>query len=145
MSGNVYPNPDPIIPCSVCQGNMTWRGRSVQRCTCSKWVHLKCSVLSFSKIRTLYSSHSWSCPLLRPYFFRRSLTCQHCDFVLGLLQLAYLHCSIWAPLLMQHSHPTLAFKPLIPSPPTLSLLPLHSHPHPMLLAASLHLLLPLFP
>ena len=44
---------------------------------------------------------------------------------------------------MQHSHPTLAFKPLILSPPTLYLLSLHPHHRLMLLAASLYLLLPL--
>ena len=43
-------------------GNVTWRGRSVQCCTCSKWVHLKCLLLSFSTFRTLGSSHSWSFP-----------------------------------------------------------------------------------
>ena len=62
MSGNVHPNPGPIFPCSVCAGNVTWRGSSVQCCTYSKWVHLMCSQLSFSKFRTLDSSHSWSCP-----------------------------------------------------------------------------------
>ena len=30
-------------------------------CTCSKWVHLRCSQHSLSKFRTLGSSHSWSC------------------------------------------------------------------------------------
>ena len=44
----------------MCAGNVTWRGRSVQCCTCSTWVHLKCSLLSFSRFRTLGSSHSWS-------------------------------------------------------------------------------------
>ena len=62
MSGNVHPNPGPIFPCSVCAGNVTWRGKSVQCCTCFKWVHLRCSQLSLSKFRTLGSSHSWSCP-----------------------------------------------------------------------------------
>ena len=62
MSGNIHPNPGPVFPCSVCTGNMTWRGRSVQCCTCSKWVHLKCSLISFSKFKTLGSSHSWSFP-----------------------------------------------------------------------------------
>ena len=61
MSGNVHPNPSPIFPCSVCAGNVTWRGKSVQCCTCSKWVHPRCSQLSLSKFRTLDSSHSWSC------------------------------------------------------------------------------------
>ena len=63
MSGNVHPNSGPIFPCSVCAGNVTWRGKSVQCCTCSKWVHLRCSQLSLSKFRPLGSSHSWSCPL----------------------------------------------------------------------------------
>ena len=43
-------------------------------------------------------------------------------------------------LLMQHSHPTLAFKPLSLFPPTLYLLPLHFHHRLMLLAVSLYLL-----
>ena len=64
----------------------------MQCCTCSNWVHLKCSLVSFSKFRILGSSQSWSCPL---YFFWRSHTYQRCDFLLGLLQLVYLHCSMW--------------------------------------------------
>ena len=62
MSGNVHPNPGPIFPCSVCAGNVTWWGKSVQCCACSKWVHLRCSQLSLSEFRALGSSHSWSCP-----------------------------------------------------------------------------------
>ena len=61
MSGNVHPNPGPIFPCSVCAGNVTWRGKSVQCCTCSKWVCLRCSQLSLSNFRALGSSDSWSC------------------------------------------------------------------------------------
>ena len=61
ISGNVHPNPGPIFPCSVCAGNVTWQGKSVLCCTCSKWVHLRCSQLSLSKFRALGSSHSWSC------------------------------------------------------------------------------------
>ena len=61
MSGNVHPNPGPIFPCSVCAENVTWRGKSVLCCTCSKWVHLRCSQLSLSKFRALGSSYSWSC------------------------------------------------------------------------------------
>ena len=61
MSGNVHPNPGPIFPCSVCAGNVTWQGKSVLCCTCSKWVHLRRSQLSLSKFRALGSSHSWSC------------------------------------------------------------------------------------
>ena len=65
MSRNVHPNPGPIFPCSVCAGNVTWRGKSVQCCAFSKWVHLRCSQLSLSKFRALGSSHSWSCPPCR--------------------------------------------------------------------------------
>ena len=65
MSGNVHPNPGPIFPCSVCIANVTWRGKSVQCCACSKWVHLRCSQLSLSKFRALRSSHSWSSPPCR--------------------------------------------------------------------------------
>ena len=61
MSGNVHPNPDSIFPYSVCAGNVTWWSKSVQCCTCSKWVHPRCSQLFLSKFRTLGSSHSWSC------------------------------------------------------------------------------------
>ena len=62
MRGNVHPNPGPIFPCSVCAGNVTWQGKSVQCCTCSKWVHLRCSQLFLSEFRPLGSSHSWSFP-----------------------------------------------------------------------------------
>ena len=58
MSGNVHPNPGPIYPCLVCAGNVTWRGKSVQCCTCSRWVYLRCSLLSLSKFRALGISHS---------------------------------------------------------------------------------------
>ena len=44
-------------------------------------------------------------------------------------------------LLMQHSHPTLTFKPFILFSPTLYLLPLHPHHCLMILAVSLYLLL----
>ena len=95
MSGNVYPNPCLVFPCSACAGNVTWRGRSVQCCTCSNWVLLKCSLLSFSRFRTFGSFHSWSCPPCCAPAFLRFYTYQQCDFLLGLFQLVYLHCSIW--------------------------------------------------
>ena len=44
-------------------------------------------------------------------------------------------------LLMHHWHPILAFKPIIPFPATLFLLPLHPHHRLMLPAVSLYLLL----
>ena len=64
MSGNVHPNPGPIFSCSLCAGNVTWRGKSVQCCTCSKWVHLRCSQLSLSKFTALTLG---AAPLLCPH------------------------------------------------------------------------------
>ena len=61
MSGNIHHNPGPIFTCSVCTGNVTWWGKSVQCCTCSKRFHLRCSQLFLSTFRTLDRSHSWSC------------------------------------------------------------------------------------
>ena len=69
----VHPNPGPIFPCSVCAENVIWRGESVQCCTSSKWVHLRCSQLSLSTFRALGSSHSWSCPpAVTPWLSRRT-------------------------------------------------------------------------
>ena len=138
MSGNVHPNPCSFFPCLVCAGNVTWRGRSVQYRTCSNWVHLKCSLLSFSRFRILGSSHSWIFP---PCFFG--------DPTPTSTVASSLDSSSWytstaqsGPLLLMHnSHPTLTFKPLIPFPPTLYLLPPHRHDRLMLLAVSLYLLL----
>ena len=109
---------------------MTWRGRSVQCCTYHKWVYLRCSLLSFSRFKTLCSSHFSSCT---PCFFWKSNTYQHCAFLFGLLQLVYLYCAIWpisVPLLMQHPRLTLAFKPLTLTPPALYLFPPLPSPHP---------------
>ena len=143
MSGNVHSNSCPVFSCSVCAGNVAWRGRSVQCCTCSNWVHLKCSLLS-SRFSTLGSSHSWSCPhYCVPTFFG--------DFTLTSTVTSSSDSSSWytstaqsgSLQLMQYSHPTLAFKPLILFSPTLYLLPLHPHHRLMLLSVSLYLLLPL--
>ena len=133
MSGNVYPNPGAIIPCSVCTGNVTWRGKSVLCCTCSKWVHLKCSLLSLSKFRTLCSSHFWRCP---PACNTVTFSSDSSDLYTSTVQPG-------SPLLMQHSCPTLAFKPLIPLLPILSFLPLFPQHRLLLLAVLLRLLLSL--
>ena len=147
MSSNFYPNPCPVFPCSVCAGNVTWWGRSVQCCTCSNWVHIKCSLLSFSRFRTLGSTHSWSCaPCCIPAFFGDSTPTSTATF--------FSDSSSWYTstaqsgpagllLLMHHSHPTLAFKPFILFPPTLYLLALHPRHRLILLAVTLYLLLPL--
>ena len=89
IGGNANPNPGPVFSCLVCAENVTQRRRSVQCCTRSKWIHFRCSLLSFSRFNTLGSSHAWSCP---PGFIWRFHTYQHCDFLFGFLQLVYLHC-----------------------------------------------------
>ena len=115
----------------------------MQCCTCSYWLHLKCSLLSFSIFRTLGSSHSWSYP---PCFVPAFLEILHLPSLCfpprtppadipPLLNLENL-----APALMQHLYPTLAFQPLILFLPTLHLFPLHPYHRFMLLAVSLYLL-----
>ena len=61
MSGNVHPSPGLVFSYLVCAENVTWRDRSVRCCACSKWIHLRCSLLFFSKFKALGSSHTWSC------------------------------------------------------------------------------------
>ena len=119
MSGNVHPSPGPIFPCSVCAGNVTWRGKSAQCCTCSKWVHLRYSQLSWSQLRALGSSHSWSCPPAESLWLppRTPPTC-----IPPLCNLAP------PPLLTLHSRPTLVSKPLIPHLPIIYLLLLPPQP-----------------
>ena len=75
-------------------------------------------------------------------FFWRPHIYQHCN-LLSDFSSWYISTAQSGPpgLLMQHSHPTLTFKPLILFPPTLYLLFLHHHHRLMLLAVSLHLLL----
>ena len=116
----------------------------MQCCTCSNWVHLKCSLLSFSRFRTLGNSPSWSHPpCYAPAFFGHptptstvTSSSDSSSWYTSIAQSGPL-------LLMQHSHSTIAFKPLILYPPTLYRLPLHPHHRLMLLAVSLYLLLPL--
>ena len=112
MSGNVHPNPGPIFPCSVCAGNVTWRGKSVQCCTCSKWVHLRCTQLSLSKFRALGSSHSWSCLPCRNTVTPSSDFSDTYTFTV----------KSGPPLLMLHSRVTLVSKPPILYLPILYLL-----------------------
>ena len=49
MRGKVYPNPGPIFFFFVYVVDVTWRGWSVQCCTCSKLVYLRCTFISSSK------------------------------------------------------------------------------------------------
>ena len=131
ISGNVHPNPGSIFPCSVCAGNVRWRGKSVLCCTCSKWVHLRCSQLSLSKFRALGSSHSWSCLPCRNTV---TPSADSSDTYTSTVQAG-------PPLLMLHSRVTPVSKPPIPHLPILYLLPLLLHHRPLLLAIFLHLCL----
>ena len=121
----------------------------MQCCTCFKWIHLKCSLLSFSRFRTRGISHSCSFPpSCVPAFFgdptSTSTVTSSSDS--SSLYICTAQSGPSGPLvLMQHSHPTLACKRLILFPPTLYLLLLHPHHRLMLLAVSLHLLLFLLP
>ena len=53
ISGDIYPNPGPIDPCSVCSRKVTWRNRSVQCTKCSLWAHLSCSGLCSRDFRKI--------------------------------------------------------------------------------------------
>ena len=112
----------------------------MQCCTCSNWVHLKCSLLSFSRFRTLGSSHFYSFPLC---FFGDSTPTSTVTSSSDSSSWYTSTAQSGPHLLMQHSHPTLTFKLLILFPLTLYLLPLHPHHRLMLLAVSLYLLLSL--
>ena len=135
MSGNVHPNPGPIFPCSVCAGNVTWRGKSVQCCTCSKWVHLRCSQLSLFNFRALGSSHSWSRFPCRNTVIPSS---DSSDMYTSTVQSG-------PPLLMLHSRVTLVSKPPILLLPILYPFPMLFYHRLLLLAVLLRLLPPLLP
>ena len=126
MSGNVHPNPGSIFPCCVCAGNVTWRSKSVQCSTCSKWVHLRCSQLSLSNFRALGSSHSWSCPPCRNTV---TLSSDSSGMYTSTVQSG-------PPLLVLHSRVTLVSKPPILLLPILYPLPLPLHHRPLLLEVS---------
>ena len=114
----------------------------MQCCTCSNWIHLKCSLLSFSRVRSLGSSHSWSFPPCGvPSFFEDPTPTSTVTFSSDSSSWYTSTAQSGPLLLMQHSHPILAFKLLILFPSTLYLLPLHPHHRLMLLDVSLYLLL----
>lgn len=60
--GNSTPQVPVEYPCSVCGGNVNWRGWSVQCAKCSLWVHAACSCLEVTTIRQLRRGHDWACP-----------------------------------------------------------------------------------
>ena len=101
--------------------------------------------LFYYRFKTLGSSHTWSCFHYCVHAFFGDFTPTSTVSSSSDSSSWYISTAQSGPhLLMQHSHPTLAFKPLILSPSTLYLLPLHSHHRLMLLAVPLYLLLPVF-
>ena len=107
--------------------------------TCSEWIHLNCSLLSLSKVRTLGSFHFWSCP---PCCVPTRNTVNSSSTSSGL----YTSTVQSGPLLlMLHSRSTLAFKPPVLLLPILYLLHLLHHQRFLPLAVVLRVLLPLPP
>ena len=97
----------------------------MQCCTCSKWAHLKCPQLSFSRFKTLKNFYSWSCPpaLCGNPTPTNTVTSSSDSSSLYTPIVQYVTTSAALP-------PTLAFKALIPLPYTLYLIPLQPH-HPL--------------
>ena len=129
--------------------SVRWKNRAVHCCTCSKsdpFKVLTTVLFLIQNSRQLLLQELSS--LLRPCFFWRSYTYQHCVFLFTLLQLVYstVQSGPFGPsLAMQHSRPTFACKPLILLRPTWYLLPLLPPRPLMILAFFLYLLVSLHP
>ena len=131
MSANVHPNLGHIFPCSVCTRNVTWRGRSVQCCTCSKGIHFRCSLISFSRFKALDSSHSWICfPCRVPassgdftFTYTVTFSSDFSSFMPPLCDLTHLAPSVNAtpsPSNLLSPFPHFVYSPSVPSPPSCS-------------------------
>ena len=108
----------------------------MQCCTCSKWVHLRCSQLSLSKFRSLDSSHSWSCPpCCAPTRNTVTPSSESSDMYTSTVQ--------WPPSANAALSPHPRFQTSYPLLPILYFLSLPPHHRPLLLAVLLHLLPPL--
>ena len=108
----------------------------MQCCTCSKWVHLRCSQLSLSNFRALGSSHSWSC-----FPCHKTVTPPFSDSS-DMYSIPPLY-NLALSLVMLHSRVTLVSNPPILHLPILYPFPLLLHHRSLLLAFLLHLLRPL--
>ena len=62
ISGGIHLNPDPIDPCSVCSGRVTWETDRYNVATVL-WVHFSCSGLSHADLRKISPGHSWTFPM----------------------------------------------------------------------------------
>ena len=120
MSGNLHPNRGHIFPCSVCAENATWRGKPVQCSTCSKWVHLRCSLSPLKNLELLAALIPGAGPLAASLFV--TLWFPSRTPPAGIPPLYNL-----APFNNAALPPTLVFKPVIPSLPILYLLPVPPH------------------
>ena len=146
MSGNVHSSPGLSFFVQYA-GYVNWRGRSVQCCTWSNQVHLRFSLLSFSRFKTLDSSHSWSCLPCCVFVSSGGPTptntvTSFLDFFS--LYISTVHFGPFGPLLLtQCSCPTFVFKLPLSLLPTVYLFPILPFPH--VLAVFLYLLLPLPP
>ena len=118
----------------------------MQCCTCSKLIHSRCSLLSFSRFKTLGSSLTFGAVLLAAFLVL--LEVPH------LPALCFLHQACLPPLLnlahpgfclqMQRTYPIFVFKHSTLFPPTLYFLPLN-FPYPLIfLTAFLPFLVSLF-
>ena len=64
ISGDIYPNPGPIDPCSVCSCWVTWGNKSVQCPNCVHfWVYLSCFGLSRADFQKIFAGYCWTCPM----------------------------------------------------------------------------------
>ena len=119
---------------------------SVQCCTCFEWVYLRCSLIFFSRFKTLCISYSWSCPPCCVSASSGYPTPTHT--VTASLDCSSLYTSTvpldpaGSLLLMQNFHLILVFKPFISLSFTSYLLPLYSHPRLLFPAVFLYLMLP---
>ena len=150
MSRNVHANPGLVFSRSICADKVTWKGTSVQCCTCSKLIHSRCSLLSFSRFKTLGSSLTFGAVLLAAFLLLLevshlpALCFSHQACLPPLFNLAHSGFSLQMP----RTYPIFAFKHSTLFPPTLYFLPLN-FPYPLIFLTAFlpflvsHFLLPL--
>ena len=129
MSGSVHRNHGFLFTCSLCVGNVPWKCKSVQCCTCYNGA-FKLHFVSSSEFNSLSSSHSWSCPSLDHVEFPSPST------RLSRLFLVYPHCIIFSAVSCTYASAMPNSPPNFPLPMQLSL---HPHLHTSYLLATLPL------
>ena len=139
MSGNVHPNPGPIFPCSMCTGNVTWWGKSMQCCACSKMGPSKVLTTFLIPIQSL-SQFLLAALTLGAAPCRITVTPSSDSFDMYTSTVQSSPASANAAI-SPHSRLQTSYAPL----PIIYLLPLPFHHYPLLLAFLLRLLPPLPP